>query len=306
MPLYNAEMYVAEAIQSVINQTYTNWELIIVNDGSTDNSLAVAKQFETDKIKVHNQENKGASAARNHGFSLSKGEYIKFFDADDIINPEMLENQISLAVDNPNSVIAGKWGRFYNDDLGTLKIRKEECWVDMLPIDWIQSSWKNAQTMTQPGIFLIPKKNIELAGLWNDKLSLVDDMEFYTKNILAAKKVLFCEKSILYYRSGMGANALSGKKSRKSVESYFLAIELSTSYLLAKVVSPLSKLCSANLWQGFVYEYYIQQPDLVKKAYKKIQELGGSDLKFSSGGLTKILSTLFGWKWTLKIKNLYG
>lgn len=58
MPLYNAQKYVAEAIQSVINQTYTNWELIIVNDESSDNSLALAKEFENEKIKILNQENK--------------------------------------------------------------------------------------------------------------------------------------------------------------------------------------------------------------------------------------------------------
>jgi glycosyltransferase involved in cell wall biosynthesis len=295
MPLYNAQNYVAEAIESVINQTYTHWELIIVNDGSSDNSLAVAKQFESDKIKIFTKKNAGAAAARNFGYAKSRGDFIKFFDADDIINPQMIAEQVKLAIQNPQSIISSQWGRFYNGDINTFKLNPEECWQNMNPIDWICSSWKNGQPMTQPGMFIIPKTTVDKATLWDERLTLNDDMEYYTKTILACLNVVFCPNATLYYRSGL-PNALSGQKSRKAVESGYLSIELSTQKLLSVKKSVQIKLCCANIWQNFIYEFYYRQPDLAKQAEAKVKELGGSNLAFGCGGYTKMLYNIVGWK----------
>ncbi|MFN0050095.1 MAG: glycosyltransferase family 2 protein [Cytophagales bacterium] len=303
MPLYNAEKYVGEAIQSIIDQTYTNWELIIVNDGSTDNSLAIAKQYQSDKIKVFSQENKGASAARNYGYYQSCGDFVKFFDADDLISSNMLEQQVNKLVGHPNSIVSAQWGRFYNNDISTFKLNIEECWKDMDSIDWICSSWRSSQPMLQPGIFLIPREIIEKAGAWDERLSLIDDFECLTRLILASQNIKFANEASLKYRSGV-SNALSGQKSRKAVESAFLSISLGASTLLSMKNNSLTRLCSANIWQGFVYEFYHLQPDLGKLAEKKLRELGGSDYKFPSGGITKILASLLGWKMTSKIKSI--
>lgn len=95
MPLYNAALYVEEAVNSVINQTYPYWELIIVDDGSTDNSLAIANGFFDARIKVLSQKNSGACVARNKALSLAQGAYVKFLDADDLLAPDCLEKQFS-------------------------------------------------------------------------------------------------------------------------------------------------------------------------------------------------------------------
>ena len=94
MPLYNAEAFVEEAIESVLSQTYEQWELIIVNDGSTDRSLELAKQFESDKIHVLTQPNSGACVARNKAIQEARGEYVKFLDADDVLAEDCIEKQI--------------------------------------------------------------------------------------------------------------------------------------------------------------------------------------------------------------------
>ncbi|MFP5042396.1 glycosyltransferase family 2 protein [Parasediminibacterium sp. JCM 36343] len=295
MPLYNAENYVAEAIQSILNQTYTNWELIIVNDGSTDTSLASAKQFENEKIKVFSKENNGAGAARNYGYKQSKGQFIKFFDADDMLNPGMLDAQVQLAGKNTNAVISGKWGRFYNDNINDFKLSPEACWQDMAPLEWLCSSWYNGTAMTQPGIFLIPKAIIEKAGLWDESLNLVDDLEFFTKIILASQGVKFCDASVLYYRSGQGNN-LSGQKSRKAIESYFKAMELSTSYLLAASQAGIVKLTVANVWQSFAYYCYPNNLDLVKKAEKRALNLAKANLPYSNNKRHQFFISIFGWK----------
>lgn len=101
MPCYNAGKYIREAIESVVNQTYQDWELIIVNDGSTDNSQQVVEEYihsaicnHQSSIRLINQPNSGACRARNNGIEHAKGEYIKFLDADDILLPNALQDQV--------------------------------------------------------------------------------------------------------------------------------------------------------------------------------------------------------------------
>lgn len=295
MPVYNGSAHIAEAIESVINQTYTNWELIIVNDQSTDNTLTIAQAYGSEIIKIYSKENSGAAATRNYGYRLAKGSLIKFFDADDILNKEMIEAQVNLAIENPESIISGKWGRFYENDLTTLKLIPEECWKNMNSVDWICSSWENARSMTQSGIFLIPKSIIEKAGLWDESLSLVDDLEYFTKTILASKSIVFSSESLLHYRSG-NKSSLASQNNRKAAESCFKSMELSIGYLLNKTQSEEAKICAANLWQSFIFEYFWIYNDLIKKAEQHLKGLPPPTLQFQSTPKTKWIIKLFGWK----------
>lgn len=98
IPCYNAEKYIVETIESVINQTYSNWELIVVNDGSTDSSLQKIDEFVNQgfKIEVFNKKNTGVSDTRNYGLKKAKGEFITFLDADDIWYADYLNKQLDL------------------------------------------------------------------------------------------------------------------------------------------------------------------------------------------------------------------
>ena len=92
IPAYNVEKYIKKCLDSVLNQTYNNYEIIIINDGSTDNTSKILESYKSNKkIKIINQENKGLSNARNTGVSNAKGDYILFIDSDDFIEKELLE-----------------------------------------------------------------------------------------------------------------------------------------------------------------------------------------------------------------------
>lgn len=101
IPVYNVQEYLKRCLNSVINQSYSNIEIIIVNDGSTDNSNEICKNFESKdkRIKLINKENEGLSLARKTGFNNAKGEYILFIDSDDFINEEYLENMMKQIKD---------------------------------------------------------------------------------------------------------------------------------------------------------------------------------------------------------------
>ena len=101
MPSWNTERFIAETIQSVIDQTYTNWELLIVDDCSTDNTDEVVASFKDDRIKYfHNEKNSGAALTRNRAMREARGEWIAFLDSDDLWMPEKLEKQISFMEKN--------------------------------------------------------------------------------------------------------------------------------------------------------------------------------------------------------------
>lgn len=100
IPVHNCERYLAEAIRSALAQSYGALEIIIVDDGSTDASGTVAKQFEGD-VQYYYQERLGAAAARNQGINLAKGEYFSFLDSDDIWVPEKLKIQMEVLERSP-------------------------------------------------------------------------------------------------------------------------------------------------------------------------------------------------------------
>lgn len=100
-PVHNKEKYLGECIKSILSQTYTNFELIIVDDYSTDDSLKVVNSFSDERIKIiKNSENRGAAYSRNVALKEAKGDYIAFIDGDDIWDKEKLESQHSFMVDN--------------------------------------------------------------------------------------------------------------------------------------------------------------------------------------------------------------
>lgn len=106
IPLYNKEQTVARSVNSVLNQSYTDWRLIIVDDGSTDNSLAVVKAFADPRIFILTQENRGPGAARNRGIQQADSEYVAFLDADDQWHPFYLKNAME-AFDRTSAVFVG-------------------------------------------------------------------------------------------------------------------------------------------------------------------------------------------------------
>ncbi|NLE93875.1 MAG: glycosyltransferase family 2 protein [Chloroflexi bacterium] len=108
MPCYNAQLFVGEAIQSVINQTWPNWELLVIDDGSKDKTGEIASQFaqQDSRVRViYNEKNMGVSITRNRGIDMAQGKWIAFLDADDLWEPDKLQKQLDLSAECKNSFI---------------------------------------------------------------------------------------------------------------------------------------------------------------------------------------------------------
>ena len=301
IPGYNAEAWLAATLESAIAQTWPNKEIIVVDDGSKDNTLAVATRFESPIVKVITQENKGASAARNRALQVAQGHFIQYLDADDLLAPDKIERQLQLLKDSSDWIAAAEWSRFYKSPSEAL-FTSQPLWTDCSPVEWLVCAWEG-NWMMHPAAWLLPRQIVEKAGSWNETLSLNDDGEYFCRVVLASVGVKFCHGAKSFYRSGI-SNSLSGSQSRYALESAFNSLELCANYLLSKENSPRTRHVCATVFQRFIYGVYPEVPDLQKKAEAKVQQLGGSDVLPYGGPMFQILSYTVGWKQAKRIQKL--
>jgi glycosyltransferase involved in cell wall biosynthesis len=305
MPCYNAEKYVAAAVQSALDQTWPNKEIIVVDDGSTDGSGEILDSIRSRGVKVIHERFGNAAATRNRAFRECAGEFIKFFDADDLLDPKTIESQVVRLADGGDAVASSEWGRFYGDDLSTFRLNPQSVWRDMNSLEWLLEAWQDARPMMQPGLYLIPRAALERSGLWDEKLSLIDDFEFFARVLCHVSEVRFTPGARLYYRSGL-QGSLSGRKSRTAVESAFHSLLDGTTHLLSRRQDDKAKHACANVLQDFIYTYYPDHRDLTHKMSERVEELGGSDLPPSGPPRFEMLRSFTGWKFARRLQVLVG
>lgn len=301
MPCHNAARYVGAALDSVLAQTWENVEVIVVNDGSTDGSGEVLAGFESRGVKVIHERCGSAAKARNRALREAKGDYIKFFDADDLLSPEMLEKQLERMNGRQDAVASSEWGRFY-DDLTSFQPNPQSVWRDMEATDWLVEAWADARPMMQPGMFLIPREILTKAGSWDEELTLIDDFEFFARVLCHGEEVLFTPGARLYYRSGI-TGSLSQQKSRKAAESAYDSLVRGCGHLLALRGDLAARESCGNVLQDFIYTFYPAYPDLCRAMGRRVAELGGSKLPPDGPPRFHQLRRVVGWKMARRIQR---
>ena len=246
-----------------------------------------------------------ASKARNLAFRAARGEYIKFFDADDLISPEMIERQVVQMNGRQDAVAMSEWGRFYNDDIQTFKPNPQSVWRDMKGVDWLVEAIHDAEPMMQAGMFLIPKSLAEKAGPWNEELALIDDFEYFCRLFCEAEEILFVPNTTLFYRSGL-QGSLSAQKSRRARESECASILLGTSHILKKRADEQARQACANVCQHLIYDLYPKHPDLREKLQQRVSECGKPNIQPSGGRYFQKLRPWIGWKLARRVQRAVG
>ena len=132
MPVYNTqEEYLREAIESILNQTFSDFEFIVINDGSTNNAKDVILSYKDPRISYYEQENRGVIKTLNRGFALCKGEYIARMDSDDISLPQRFEKEVAILDNNENIGIVGSWIKHFPKD-NTIRLKERPRYFDVL------------------------------------------------------------------------------------------------------------------------------------------------------------------------------
>ena len=297
IPAYNAENWIGEAIDSCLNQSWTNIEIIVVNDGSVDATWSVVQRYSAQqRVILIDQLNKGASAARNRAFQESKGQFIQYLDADDLLDREKIAIQMKrVLATSENYLHSSEWSFFYTNELKEKNPIENPLFKDFdSPVNWLIEAWTKKAWM-QPSAWLVPRKLIDAAGPWNEQLSLHDDGEFFCRVLLQSKGVKFSEGAKSYYRKGI-ESSLSGQVSRRAVISHFTVCELYTRYVLQKENSSRTKKACATNYQDFQYTYYPFYSKYTHLAANEVKRLGGSDSKIAGGPVFLFFVKLAGWK----------
>ena len=140
IPAYNAERWVGDTIRSVASQTWTDLEIIVIDDGSTDDTSAIAESVADPRQRVIRQKNAGAAAARNRGLREARGDHVQYLDADDLLSPNKLTAQMAALKGAPEGSVAScPWGRFSGSPESTVFL-PEAVWEIADPIEWLTVS----------------------------------------------------------------------------------------------------------------------------------------------------------------------
>jgi glycosyltransferase involved in cell wall biosynthesis len=175
IPAFNAQKWIRESIQSALLQTWQNKEIIVVDDGSRDDTLRIARSFESKILKVLSQDNTGACGARNRALSSAQGDYIQWLDADDLLTPGKISSQLEQTHGDLTSLtlLTSPFGTFYYRHRKAT-FTPTSLWQDLSPVDWIINKFTEHAWMN-PVTWLVSRKLTEMAGPWDERLSTSGD-----------------------------------------------------------------------------------------------------------------------------------
>lgn len=232
IPLYNNEKYFKTCIESVMKQTYKNIEIIVINDGSTDKSFEIAKEYETmdKRIKLINKNNSGVSDTRNIGVDISKGKYIIFIDSDDWIELNTIEIMYNYIIKNSVDIVRCNTKRFTTS---------KKYIIDRIPSDILNKKIDIKQDKSILNYLFDSKKRINcysplllinrnIIPKFNTKLFCMEDVAFYIELFINANSIYFINNELYNYRY----NENSSSKNYKNVKNNIEGIIDSMNYII--------------------------------------------------------------------------
>lgn len=223
IPMYNASRYIEETIQSVLDQTWSNIEIIVVDDGSTDNSFDIVSNFKSNKIRLFRQENQGAPVARNFGFSQSKGDYIQYLDADDLLSPSKIKKQLQALMSSKKEIAFSTFYQYENGDI-------QPEWYNLqftnrsydVALDLQVNLWRYFIPSYVPGCYLISRGLVEKTGEWNQSLLKNQDGEYLARVLSNAEAIVFVPNEYILWRfvKNSISHTHSVEKAQSVIDSY--------------------------------------------------------------------------------------
>ncbi|SHJ50561.1 Glycosyl transferase family 2 [Parasporobacterium paucivorans DSM 15970] len=230
MPNYNCERHIAKAIESVLNQSYTNLQIIIVDDGSTDSSREIINGYLDERIeKVYLEKNSQICIALNTGIGFAKGEYLARIDSDDIWEPEKIEKQIRYLENNPDCGACFSWvsiidendvevtdftrGAYTHVNENLLNVRNKS------QNGWIKELFFRENSLCHPSV-IIPMKVVKEVGLYNYAMVQLQDYEYWTRIVKKHPIYVYEEKLVKYRRDSDPEKNLSGSNIPRSIRMF--------------------------------------------------------------------------------------
>lgn len=276
IPAFNSSAWIEATLESALRQSWPHTEIIVVDDGSTDDTRSRVGRYAGRGVRLVAQRNSGAAAARNAAFASSRGDYIQWLDADDLLSPAKIGLQMRALRDGqcgPATLLSCGWGNFLSRP-ERAEIERSALWADLAPIDWLML--KMDRNLHMPNsTWLVSRELTEKAGPWDTRLVVDDDGEYFCRVLLASKGVRFVEDAMSYYRmSGYSSMSYIGK-SRRKLEAQWLSMRLHIGYLLSLEDSARTRAVCLRYMEAWFIHFYPQHPDLVSEMRACAREMGG-------------------------------
>lgn len=307
IPCYNTGLYLSATLESVLNQTHKNWECIIVDDHSSDNSRQIGEEFcnsYPDRFILLANPLKGACAARNEGLRVAKGAYIQFLDADDLLSENKIQKQIlQLESEDAFTISNCAWAKFSNIGEAPPPSFQATNKNYSNPKQWLIDSWCG-KGMSQTATWLTHRNLINLAGPWDESLLINQDGEYFCRVLLNAKRIEFVEDCMVFYRQ-------SNPKSISKTKSFEVFQSQLNSYLKYKGhIQQLDQTAQNFMMPALVAQlsdYYIRMkleyPLLAKQAKDELLKLNTKPTP-QGGILFKTLSRFVGLDNAIKLRSI--
>ncbi|SRR5579875_793643 len=298
IPAFNAEKWIRYAVQSATAQTWPRKEIIVVDDGSKDQTAKVAKQLASKIVRVVSIPNQGAAAARNHGLRLCQGDYIQWLDADDLLQPDKIATQLSaLGSDaGPGSkvLLSSPWAPFYYRTTGVRFVHNSLC-QNLPPVEWLLRK-VGANLHMQTATWLTSRALAEAAGPWDTRLLSDDDGEYFCRVLLASKGTRFVSGTGIFYRITGSSRLSSIGNSNQKKDAMVISIKLHIAYLRSLEESArVRKACLVYL-QNWFHNFYPERADLVHQLQALAADLGGQLQPPRLRWKYAWMQPLFGWR----------
>ena len=303
IPCYNAARWLGDTLQSLVDQHYDALQVIVVDDGSSDDSSAIVASWQSRfrDLQLIRQKNRGKTAALNVALAQARGDYVQYLDADDVLMPGKLHAQLARLQGHPDCVAMAAWGRFHDVPANT-RFDAADTWQDLAPVDWLVADWADGGGMMFPAMWLAPMGLIRAIGPWREDLSLLDDMEYFSRLLLMSTAVLFCPEAKVGYRSGI-SGSLSGLKSRAAFLSGYQVLLVVECRLLAREDSDRTRRILSVLWQRFAHGCYAFFRDLAEESLARAERLHFVVVIPAGGRLFHRIAAVIGWRLTSRMQN---
>lgn len=309
IPVYNKVAFLGETLKSVLNQTYQNIEVIIVDDGSTDGSTLILDEFERrsgSNVKVFKQDNGGACHARNLGIKESTGMYIQFLDADDVLDVNKIANQVSILENvGDDTLVFGPWVHFLKE-IGDINFERLAFFKDYEDTSQLLVDLWESQKMIAPFCWLTSRKIIERSEPWDESITLNQDGDYFSKIISNSREVVYVPDALGYYRKPENNN-ISTKKNRKTAESLFKTFVNYEKLIFEFREDDSSKIALIKNYEHFIYRMNRVAPDLCMDAFCRIRDLRNTPYPYSfSDSKLLFFSQFIGIKTSLLFKSFFN
>lgn len=306
IPAYNSSRWIKATLESAKRQTWKRKEIIVVDDGSTDDTLAIAREFQDSTTQVVTKPNAGAAEARNTAQSLAQGDFIQWLDADDLLSPSKIERQLELIDFSPTTeyLLSCPWIPFYSRPCPT-STTATPLWRDLQPVDWLVLKFSN-NLHQQTATWLTPRCIFNQAGPWDNRLLSDDDGEYFTRALLHSKGTKFTRDSLVYYRITPTARLSHIGDSSRKLEAMHLSMKLNISYLRNTEDSPRVRHACLVYLQTWLHHFHPRRPDLANSMSEIAQEIGGCLVNPTLPRKYRILAKIVGQEATRSIRQAYN